>query len=440
MEVQPATMSHVWRRVVPLFFVLYMISVLDRANVGFAALQMNQDLGFGPATYGFGAGVFFVGYVIVEIPSNLILHRVGARVWLSRILVTWGLVTAATALTSGPVSFYMFRFLLGVAEAGFAPGMLYALTLWFPRQDHARVIAQVWIASAVAIVVGGPFSAAIMQLDGWFGLPGWKLIFIVEGVPAVIAGVVCLFCLTEKPADATWLAPDQRRALADQIAREQASAGTEMIGTTGRVFADPVVWLLCGIYFFAGIGFYGITLWLPQILRQMSGLSPTAVSLVAALPFGLAAVAMDLNGRHSDRTGERRMHLAGALLAGAVSLGASGLVTNAGVSFTFFCMAVMGIWSAIGVFWAVPAAMLRGKAAASGLALINAIGSAGAFVGPYAVGLVRSWTSDFAAALLLMACAVLVAAALSLLLKRHDGSARVGTAIAARVQLPVQTP
>ena len=437
MEVTPATRSQVWRRIVPLFFTLYAISVLDRANVGFAALRMNQDLGLSPAVYGFGAGVFFIGYVLVEIPSNLILHRVGPRIWLSRIMITWGFITAAMALTTGPVSFYILRFLLGVAEAGFAPGMLYCLTLWFPRRQQARVVAQVWTASALAIVIGGPLSAGVLQMDGLLGLAGWKWIFVIEGVPAVIGGIVCLTFLTEKPQDAAWLAPEQRRALSEEITREQAQG---MIDDPVGGLLGARVWLLSALYFFIGIGFYGITFWLPQILKQMSGLTPAGVSLVAAIPFTLAAIAMNFNASHSDRTGERRLHLAVPLVVGAVGLACSGMIGNVGLSFMFFCTAVVGIWSAVGVFWSVPAAFLRGKGAAGGLALINAIGSIGAFVGPYAVGLMRTWTPDFAVALLAMSGAVLVAAMLALSLKRGEARGRAPAAFAPDGPHPIEVP
>ncbi len=413
MDVSPATIAKITRRIVPFLFVLYVVNFLDRVNVGFAALQMNQQLGFSPEVYGFGAGVFFLGYILFEIPSDMVLRRIGSRIWLSRIMVTWGLLAMAASLTEGRLSFYVLRFLLGVAEAGFVPGMIYYLSDWFPARERARAVAQIWTATAAAVVIGAPLSGLILQMDGVLGLPGWKWVFILEGLPAVVMGFASLRLLTDKPADATWLEPSERVALAAQLEREHRATGAHGVSSLGAALSSPGVWALSILYFCIGFGFFGITLWLPQIIKQMSGLSTTEVSFVATIPFVLAAGAMVLNARHSDRTGERRWHLAGSLIVGAAGLVGSGLAGNPVVAFICICVAAIGMWSSIGVFWSVPTVFLSGPAAAAGLALINSVGGLGGFVGPYVIGLVRQLTPDFSVALLVMGCSVCIAAILA---------------------------
>ena len=415
-EVSPATIARISRRIVPFFLLLYIVNFLDRVNVGFAALQMNQDLGFGPEVYGFGAGIFFLGYVLFEIPSNLILRRVGSRMWLSRIMITWGLIAMAAAFTSGRSSFYAMRFLLGVAEAGFVPGMIYYLADWFPARERARVIAKIWSATAIAIVIGSPVSGLISQLDGTLGLPAWRWIFLLEGLPALLMGFVSFFYLTDTPAEAAWLAPEARTALSAQIAREHEAGSAHGLSGFRQALFSRGVWALAVLYFCIGIGFFGITLWLPQIIKQLSGLSAIAVSLLTTIPFLLAAGAMILNARHSDRTGERRWHLACPLLVGALGLAGSGLSPNPTMAFASLCIAAMGMWSSIGVFWSVPTTFLRGTAAAAGLALINSIGGLGGFVGPYLIGLVRGLTPDFSVALIGLSVSVCLAALLAAVL------------------------
>ena len=413
MDVSPATIARITRRIVPFLFVLYVVNFLDRVNVGFAALQMNQQLGFSPEVYGFGAGVFFLGYTVFEIPSNLILRRVGSRIWMSRIMITWGLLAMAAALTEGRDSFYALRCLLGVAEAGFVPGMIYYLSDWFPARERARAVAQIWTATAVAVIVGAPISGLFMQMDGVLGLPGWKWVFILEGLPAVVMGIASLWLLTDKPADATWLDPEERAVLAAQLEREHRATGAHGVASLGAALSSPAVWALSVLYFCIGFGFFGITLWMPQIVKQMSGLSTTAVSFITMIPFVLAAVAMILNARHSDRTGERRWHLAGSLVVGAIGLVGSGLVGSPVVAFAFICVAAIGMWSSIGVFWSVPTVFLSGPAAAGGLALINSIGGLAGFGGPYVIGVVRQITPDFSVALLTMGASICIAAILA---------------------------
>ena len=279
-------------------------------NVGFAALQMNADLRFTPEVFGLGVGLLFVAYVLFEIPSNLLLQRVGARLWIARIMVTWGLVLTAMAFVAGPRSFYLLRFLLGLAEAGFVPGVLLYMEQWFPEKARAAAAAKFMMASAISIVIGAPLSGAVMSLGGWMGLAGWHWMFILEGVPAVLLGVAVLFVLADRPADAAWLGAAQRDWLTSTLQQEAAAKRATGLHGIGPALASPAVWLLGATYACIGVGFYGISLWLPQILRQMSGLGPLALGLLTALPFAGAAMAMVANGRHSrygsNRTSRRR--------------------------------------------------------------------------------------------------------------------------------------
>ncbi|WP_234943628.1 MFS transporter [Rhizobium rhizogenes] len=415
-------MAKVSRRLLPFLFLLFLVNFLDRVNVGFAALQMNQQLGFSPQVFGFGAGIFFLGYTVLEVPSNIVLRRVGARLWLSRISLSWGLVAMATALVQGPLSFYVLRFLLGVAEAGFVPGLLYYLTLWYPPEQRAQAIARVWLATAAAIVLGSPLSAALMTLDGVLGLPGWKWIFLIEGAPAVLLGILGFRVLTNSPETAAWLEPEERTALAASLTAGQGQAASHKVSGLVAGLRSPMVWSLSLVFFCMGIGFFGVTIWLPQIVKQLSGLSNIEVSLVTTIPFAFAAAGMVLNARHSDRTGERRWHLVIPLLVGAIGLGGSALVPEPLSAFALLCLAAAGLWSAIGVFWALPANLLTGAAAAAGLALINAIGGISGFVAPYGIGLLRGITPSFSAALLCMSASLMAAAVLAALLGRQQSA------------------
>lgn len=416
-----STIATVSRRLIPFLFLLFVVNFLDRVNVGFAALQMNADLRFTPEVFGLGVGLFFVAYVLFEIPSNLLLQRFGARLWIARIMVTWGLVSAAMAFVAGPRSFYLLRFLLGLAEAGFVPGVLLYLGQWFPEKARAAAAAKFMMASAISIVIGAPLSGAVMSLGGWMGLAGWQWMFILEGVPAVLLGVAVPFVLADRPADAAWLGAAQREWLTSTLQQEAAAKRATGLHGVGPALASPAVWLLGATYACIGVGFYGISLWLPQILRQMSGLGPLALGLLTALPFAGAAVAMVANGRHSDRTGERRWHLAVPCLLGAAGFGVGALAANPAVAFLGICLGAAGIWGGIGVFWSLPMAALGGTAAAAGIALINALGNIGGFAGPYLIGWLRARTPDFNASLLLIAGFLVLAGGLAFALQRRTG-------------------
>jgi ACS family tartrate transporter-like MFS transporter len=413
--------ARVRRRLIPFLFLLYVVAYLDRVNVGFAALDMNRDLGFSAAVYGLGSGVFFLSYFLLEVPSNLALARLGARVWIARIMASWGVLSAAMVFVHDATSFYVLRFLLGAAEAGFFPGVIYYLTRWFPVRERAHAVALFLTATAIAGVIGAPLSSALLLLDGTGGLRGWQWLFLIEGLPAVLLAPVVLVYLTERPEDATWLTPVERRWLATELARDAASAPAAH-ASFGAAVADPRLWRLALVYGCLVVAFYGVGFWLPQIVQGLSGYSSSVVALVSALPYAVAAVGMVLAGASSDRTGERRWHVAGPAL-----LGATGFLLTAfgpgGVAWSMatLSLAALGVYSALGPFWALPAALLRGPAAAGGIAVINSVGNLGGFVGPSLVGLVRDRTGSFAGGLALLAAGLVAGALLTLTLPRARG-------------------
>ena len=411
-----AVVAKVTWRLIPFMFVLYIVAYLDRINVGFAALQMNQDLGLSPAVYGFGAGIFFLGYFLFEIPSNLILQRVGARVWIARILITWGIIASATMLVRNAEGFFILRFLLGVAEAGFFPGMILYLTYWFPAAERARTVALFMTATAIAGVVGGPMSGAILSLHGMGGLAGWQWLFLLEGLPAIILGAVVFVYLPDRPEHVRWLTPEERTWLSQRLARERdAMPGHH---TVRQALTSGRVWVLCALYLSLVIGTYGLSMWLPQIIQGLSGLSDFGVGLLSAVPYLAAAIAMVIVGRHSDRTGERRWHVAVPALIGVVGLVLSAYLQSApALALAALSLAALGIWSAFGPFWSLPTTFLTGTAAAAGIALINSVGNLGGFLGPYLVGAVRSSTQSFTGGLLILAVILLLGVVLALSLR-----------------------
>ncbi len=406
-------------RLLPFMFVLYVVSYLDRVNVGFAALSMNRDLGFSAGTYGFGAGIFFLSYFLFEVPSNLIMQRVGARLWIARIMITWGVISAAMLMVHGTGSFYMLRFLLGAAEAGFFPGMILYLTQWFPAEERARAVAQFMTATAIAGVIGSPLSGALMQMHGALGLRGWQWLFLLEGVPAVVLGIAVLRWLPNGPADAAWLAPEERAAIVARLEGEQHAIGAHAHVRLADAFRSGRVWLLALLYFTVIVAFYGVAFWVPQILQAFGGLGSLAIGFMSALPYIAAAVGMVAVGAHSDRTGERRWHIAVPAIVGAVGLVASGAAPTPVAALAALSIAALGVWSALGPFWTWPAQFLRGPAAAGGIAIINSVGNIGGFVGPSIIGLVRDRTGSFTAGLDVLAAGLLGAAGLALCLPRY---------------------
>lgn len=415
------TLAKITLRLIPFMFVLYIVAFLDRVNVGFAALQMNEDLGFSDTVYGIGAGIFFIGYFIFEIPSNLILEKVGARIWIARIMLTWGIISSAMFLIGGETSFYILRFLLGVAEAGFFPGMILYLTYWFPARERARRVALFMTAIPISGVFGSPLSGAILTLDGFAGLAGWQIMFLAEGIPAVLLGIVVLRFLPDGPDEAGWLEPEERSWLRGALERENRIKSEHGEYTTRQALTNGKVWLLSAIYFGVVTSVYGASLWLPLIIEDLSGFGTFAVGLLGAIPYLAGAIGMVLFARHSDATGERRWHVAVAAFIATVGLVLTGATASPVVEMAALTLAALGIYSMLATFWSLPTAFLSGTAAAAGIALINSVGNLGGFVGPYVVGFLSDSTGSFYAGLLLLASLILVAGLLALAV-RHERS------------------
>lgn len=414
---EQAVVRKVFWRLLPFSMLLFVIAAIDRTNVGFAALQMNGALGLTPQIFGLAAGIFFIGYALFEIPSNLILERTGARIWISRIMITWGLVVVATAWVTGEHSFYLMRFLLGVAEAGFVPGMIFYLNRWIPPRDRARCFAVFLMGPVFGSIIGGPLAGALMGLDGWGGLQGWQWLLVLEGIPAIGLGFVVLSFLTERPEEATWLSAEEKSTLLARIDRQERETTQDRAHHFGEALKSAGVWQLTWFVFFMQAANYGVILWLPQILRGFGQLTTLQIGLLSSGPFILAVLCMFLWGRHSDRTGERKWHIVIAVLVGAGGLAASALVTDTTLAYAGLCVAASGISATFGVFWSMPGDYLRGTAAAGGLALINSIGLTGGFVGPSVVGFIRERTAGFTTALLVLS-GFAVLSALSIVLMR----------------------
>jgi MFS transporter, ACS family, tartrate transporter len=412
------TLGKVTRRLMPFLLLLYVVAWLDRVNVGFAALQMNQELGFSATVYGFGAGVFYFGYALFEIPSNLVLARVGARLWIARIMITWGLISVAMLFARNATTFYVLRFLLGVAEAGFLPGIIYYLTYWYPRSSRARAVSWFMAAIPLSIVIGGPLAGVLLSMNGLFGLAGWQWLFLLEGAPAVILGIVVLFYLTDTPDKAHWLAPAERAWLSECIRSEHAHAKARHGVDLRRALLHPTVWQLAFVMFACQCGSYGLTYWVPQIVKGVSGLSDLQVGFLSALPYLAAALGMVFIGWNSDRTGERFAHIAVPCVIAAIGFIASVYATSPVPAMIALTVAAVGDLGSRGPFWALPGRFLTGNASAGGIALINTLASIGGFVGPYAVGLAKDATGEFSAGLVLLAPLMLAGALVAWRLRR----------------------
>ncbi|HET6248397.1 MAG TPA: MFS transporter [Tepidisphaeraceae bacterium] len=417
-------------RLLPFLFILYLISYLDRTNLSFASIPMTADLksaGFNDWVFGFGSGIFFLGYALFEIPSNLILERVGARVWMCRIMLTWGVISACMMFVRGPNSFYGLRFLLGLAEAGFFPGMILYLTYWFPAARRARAVAMFMTATALSGVFGGPLSGLILRyLSGKAHLPGWQWLFLAEGIPAIALGFVVLWILPNGPKDAHWLSPAERARLNELLIADRPAAGSGHSHSLSRAILDLRVWLLTFVYFCISVGLYCVTFWLPKIINQAwPGHAAWQVSFMSAIPYGAAAIAMVCVGLHSDHTGERRWHAVLSLLAGAGGAVAAAFFAHTPLmSLIALSVTAMGIWSAFGPFWSMPSAFLGGTAAAGGIALINSLGCLGGWVGPAMVGWLKSANGNFSAGLWMIAT-VLAAGAVGAYFVRLGKPARL---------------
>ncbi|MFB0492132.1 ACS family tartrate transporter-like MFS transporter [Methylobacterium sp. OAE515] len=406
-EIERRTIAKVSWRLLPLIVLIYFVAYMDRTNVGFASFGLNREFGFSATVYGWAAGIFFLGYVIFEVPSNVLLERAGARLWIARIMVTWGLVAGSMAFITGPVSFLTLRFLLGVAEAGFFPGMILYFTYWFPQRYRARVVAALFLAVPGSNALTAVISGAILQLDGTWGLHGWQWLFILEAVPSILLAFAVLALMTDRPAQATWLNAEDRAWLAETLAAERAGTlRTHGHFTLRQVLTDRRVLALGAIYFNIGTATYGITFFLPPILKSLH-LTDWETGVATAVPYVVGTVGMIAWSWSSDRRDERRWHFVIAALVAALGLIASGPMLGSLWALTAMSVATIGLYGSKPAFWAMPGEFLSGPAAAGGIALINAIGNLGGFVGPYVLGWLKDYTGTYEAGLyFLAACAV----------------------------------
>ena len=373
-------------RLVPFLFLLYIIAYLDRINVGFAALQMQGQLGFNDNVYGNGAGAFFLGYFFFQVPSNLILQRVGAKRWICILMMTWGVISACMMFVRTEWGFYSMRFLLGLAEAGFFPGVIFYLKTWFPADARARTVAWFMTAGTLSAVVGGPISGALLRVHNPHGLAGWQYMFLMEGIPAVIMGGIVLIYLTDKPEAAHWLSTEQRSWLIGTLAREQVGVADETSVRPLSVAANPNVWLLALTYFGLNTCSYGMSLFLPKMIQNVSRLNTFQIGLLTAIPYLVATASMVLIGFSSDRSGERKLHTGLSALVAAACLVAAAYSTSLIPMLAIMTVAAAAQWAMLGPFWAMPSSMLRGTAAATGIAFINSLGNLGGFFGPKVLG------------------------------------------------------
>lgn len=406
------TLRRVSVRILPLLFILYVCNFLDRTNVAMAALQMNRDLHFSSSAYGLGAGIFFVGYAICEVPSNIILARVGASRWMARIMISWGLIASAMMFVRTPLHFYVLRFLLGVAEAGFFPGIIYYLSQWFPTAARARATSWFTIAIPLSAVIGGPLGGALLGLDGLLRIAGWQWLFVCEGIPAVILGIVVLVALPDQPSKARWLSDEQRTWLTDRLLHDQRESAAREGLPTFRALMQRPLWLLILAYFlFFGFGFVYF-FWGPTIIHETLGGSALETGFVVGIIALLSAASQLIVGASSDRTGERALHVAGCGLIVAVGYAGAALFPTPIARIGGLALVSIGATAFLAPLWCIPSMMLRGTAAAAGIGLVSAIGSLGGFVGPYATGWLRDRSGGTNGAFLTLACLALVAAVL----------------------------
>jgi ACS family tartrate transporter-like MFS transporter len=416
-ELEARVLHKITLRIVPFVMLLYFIAFIDRVNIGFAALTMNKDLGLSPRAFGFGAGIFFLGYFLFEVPSNLVLEKVGARIWIARVMITWGLISGAMAFLQGPTSFYTLRFLLGAAEAGFFPGIILYLSYWFPASQRAAVTALFMAAAPLSTALGSPVSGALLEMHGIWGLGGWQWMFILEALPAIILGVIVLFYMTDRPEQANWLSDDERGWLVTAMKAEAAGKAGTASHSVWRGLADLRVLALSLVYFGTSAGLYTLGIWAPQIIKEL-GLSSLQVGFLNAVPGVVAVIAMVLWARHSDRTSERTWHVVGACVLaslGLVTAGFAGTVMSVLLTLT---VVNIGISASKPPLWSMPTLFLSGSATAAGIATINSIGNLGGFAGPAMIGWIKDLTGSFQGGLLFVAGLLALSAVLTLVLAR----------------------
>jgi ACS family tartrate transporter-like MFS transporter len=439
--VDGAIRKALWR-LVPLMMLMYILSYLDRVNIGFAATSMNADLGLSATAFGIGAGLFFVGYSALEVPSNLILHRVGARVWIARIMVTWGVISACMALVQNEWSFYALRLLLGIAEAGFVPGIVFYTTLWFPKKIRGRVVALFLMSIPFAVVLGAPVSSLLIEHgDGVFGLAGWQFMFLVEGIPTVILGLFIFMLLPSSPDGVSWLSSAEKQALQTELVSENAEAQQYGHSSVRASLADWRIYVVSFFAFCANMGGYSLSFFLPLVILSFETQFGTTFSLfqiglITAVPFACAAVALYLNGRHSDRTGERIWHIAVPLLVGAVAIGSALYMPSPVTVILAISVAAAGSYSIIPIFWQLPSRFLSGAAIAAGMGLVAGLGNIAGFVAPFVTGALRDATDSYRAGMWVVAVVMVAGAVAALWLGRRPEFGRRPPAATAQPDAP----
>ena len=425
-EFEKATYSKITWRLMPFLFICYMLAYMDRVNVGFAKLQMQQDLRMSDSVYGLGAGIFFVSYFFFEVPANMILQKVGARLWLGPIMILWGLISSATLFVHSAASYYALRFALGIAESGFFPGVILYLTFWYTRTHRARMVATFMSAIPLSGVFAGPLSGWILgRMSGVGQLRGWQWLFLIEGIPSAVAGIMAIFLLVDSPSKAKWLAPEERDLLLWRLHEEE-----EVKRREGEVryrlmdaFRSGKVWLLCVVYFGMVMGNYGLQFWLPQTISDSLTKDPWHIGLISAIPWGLGAIAMILYGHHSDATGERRWHVGLAGIVGALAFAASSLPGMSGTAaFVALTVAAITVLCAHATFWALPTALLSGTAAATGIAWVNSVGNLAGYVSSYVIGTIRDATGSMTLALMALSSLCLISGVIALRVARQKQS------------------
>jgi ACS family tartrate transporter-like MFS transporter len=417
-DLASVTLGKVTLRLIPFLFLLYIVAWLDRVNVGFAGLQMNSDLGFSSAAFGFGSGVFFLGYCLFEVPSNLILHHVGARRWISRIMISWGVISTAMMFVRTAPTFYVLRFLLGAAEAGFFPGVVYYLSHWYPEGQRARAIAAFMTAVPVSSVIGAPLSGALLTLNGLFGLAGWQWLFLVEGIPAILLGVIVLVYLTDRPETADWLSSTEKDWLVSTLAAERTLRdGALPVGILATL-TNPTIWHLGIIFLFSAIGFYGYSFWAPLVVKSLTESSDLGVGVTLGAISAVTIISMMLNSAHSDHTDERSLHVAIPLLISAAGFFGCAILRQPILALLFLALVPIGHCAAYGPFWSMPSRFLTGAPAAAGIALVVTIANVGGFVGPTIIGTMKDRFGTHAPAFMLLGGCAIVAALLATGLRR----------------------
>lgn len=435
-----ATLAHVTRRLLPFLLICYAIAFIDRTNISVASLTMNKDLGLSDVAFGLGAGIFFLGYTIFEVPSNILLARIGARIWIARIMLTWGVITSLMMFSTDATSFFVFRLLLGIAEAGFYPGVIYFLSTWFPMQARGKAFSLFQIGGPIALVIGSPLAGSLLQLNGVAGLDGWQWVFLVTGIPAVIAGTIFFLFMTDRPTQAKWLPAEQREWLVATMDKERLDSG-EHGHSFKTAMKHPIVWLVSAVNFLIILSLYGVSLWLPRIIKNFTGAGDLLTSFLSAIPYIAAVIAVLLVARSSDRRRERHLHVAIPALTGAVALALTGVVAQQPwLALVALSVASAGIYAAIPPMWGLPTAVLGGSAAAAAIGTISAIGNVGGFVGPYVAGLINGATGQPLASLVAMAISLALAGILVLLMRSRTLHSATTPNEASAAQIPTPKP